>query len=175
GQATGHVLLTPGRVTAAAVTGTASAAGSTASAAASVGSNALAGMSALNSGATTAQVAGLMLGGLGSLTGAARTLTHLPGLRGTALGDAAEQFAEGAATRRVGENLPVIGRVAAPLIGARLLSDRDPAHAEVDERGRMLPRPMLVPAVGDALASWTLPRQTAAANDQENDAMDNAS
>ncbi len=157
GQATGRVFMTPGMVTSAAVTGTTGAVLGTASAVASVGSSALAGMSALHSGATAAQAAGLMLGGSSVLTGAARTLTHLPGLRSTALGSAAEQFSEGAATRRVADNLPVIGRIAGPLIGARLLSDRDPDHAVYDERSRILARPMLVPAVGEALASWTVP------------------
>jgi hypothetical protein len=123
-----------------------------------MGSNALAGMNAMNNGATTAQTAGLMLGGFGSLSGAARTLTHLPGLRGTALGDAAEQFTEGASTRQVARNIPVIGRAAAPLVGAALLSDRDPAKAEYDEYGRLVSRPMLVPAVGEALEGWTLPK-----------------
>lgn len=169
GQATGYVMLTPGSVTSAAVTGTASATAGAVGATASVGSSALAGLSALNSGATAAQTAGLVFGGVGSLTGAARTLTHLPGLRGTALGEAAEQFAEGAATRRVGEHMPVLGRIAAPLIGAKLLSDRDPAHAEYDQRGRMVSRPMLVPAVGEALASWTVPRPANNPPDQAND------
>jgi len=47
-----------------------------------VGSSALAGMTALNS--------------------AARTLAYLPGVRGTPLGEATEQFSEGALTRKVG-------------------------------------------------------------------------
>ncbi|MBK8138434.1 MAG: hypothetical protein IPK52_21920 [Chloroflexi bacterium] len=175
GQATGNVFVTPGAVTSAAVTGTASAAAHTASTAVGVGSSALAGMTALNSGATPAQAAGLMFGGFGSLTGAARTLTHLPGLRDTALGDAAEQFAEGAATRRVTGNLPVIGRVAGPLVGAHLLSDRDPDHAKYSERGRMISRPMLVPAVGEALASWTVPRGTKLSDEAENDERISAS
>jgi hypothetical protein len=99
-----------------------------------------------------------MFGGFNSLSGAARTLTHLPGLRGTALGEAAEQFTEGAATRQVARTIPVIGRAAAPLLGAGLLSDRDPAKAEYDEYGRVVSRPMLVPAVGEALEGWTLPK-----------------
>jgi hypothetical protein len=158
GQVSGGVLLSPGSVTSAAVTGAAAAATGGASLLTSVGSNALAGMSAMNNGATGAQTAGLMLGGFNSLSGAARTLTHLPGVRGTALGDAAEQFTEGAATRQVARTIPVIGRAAAPLVGAALLSDRDPAKAEHDEYGRVIARPMLVPAVGEALESWTLPR-----------------
>jgi hypothetical protein len=158
GQVTGNVLLSPGSVTSAAVTGTAAAATGGASLVTSMGSNALAGMNALNNGATTAQTAGLMFGGFNSLSGAARTLTHLPGLRGTALGEAAEQFTEGAATRQVARNIPVIGRAAAPLVGTALLSDRDPAKAEYDEYGRVVSRPMLVPAVGEALEGWTLPK-----------------
>ncbi len=158
GQVSGNVLLSPGSVTSAAVTGAAAAATGGASLATSMGSNALAGMNALNSGATTAQTAGLMFGGFGSLSNAARTLTHLPGVRGTALGEAAEQFTEGAATRQVARNLPVIGRAAGPLVGVALLSDRDPAKAGYDEYGRLVSRPMLVPAVGEALESWTLPK-----------------
>ena len=158
GQVSGNVLLSPGSVTSAAVTGAAAAATGGASLATSIGSNALAGMNALNNGATTAQTAGLMFGGFNSLSGAARTLTHLPGVRGTALGDAAEQFTEGAATRQVARNLPIIGRAAGPLVGAALLSDRDPAKAEYDGYVRVIARPMLVPAVGEALESWTLPK-----------------
>ncbi len=158
GQVSGNVLLSPGSVTSAAVTGAAAAATGGASLVTSMGSNALAGMNALNNGATTAQTAGLMFGGFNSLSGAARTLTHLPGVRGTALGDAAEQFTEGAATRQVARNIPVIGRAAGPLVGAALLSDRDPAKAEYDEYGRLVARPMLVPAVGEALEGWTLPK-----------------
>ncbi|MCA0454930.1 MAG: DUF4870 domain-containing protein [Chloroflexi bacterium] len=158
GQVSGSVLLSPGSVTSAAVTGATAAATGGASLMTSMGSNALAGMNALNNGATTAQTAGLMFGGFNSLSGAARTLTHLPGLRGTALGEAAEQFTEGAATRQVARNIPVIGRAAAPLVGAALLSDRDPAKAEYDEYGRVVSRPMLVPAVGEALEGWTLPK-----------------
>ncbi|MBE2196714.1 MAG: hypothetical protein IAE83_21265, partial [Anaerolinea sp.] len=40
------------------------------------------------------------------------------------------------------------------VVGAALLTDRDPAHAEVDEYGRSHP-PMLVPAVGRTLAGFT--------------------
>ena len=158
GQVSGNVLLSPGSITSAAVTGATAAATGGASLMTSMGSNALAGMNAMNNGATTAQTAGLMFGGFNSLSGAARTLTHLPGLRGTALGEAAEQFTEGASTRQVARNMPVIGRAAAPLVGAALLSDRDPAKAEYDEYGRLVSRPMLVPAVGDALEGWTLPK-----------------
>jgi len=158
GQVSGNVLLSPGSVTSAAVTGATAAATGGASLMTSMGSNALAGMNALNNGATSAQAAGLIFGGFNSLSGAARTLTHLPGLRGTALGEAAEQFTEGVATRQVARNIPVIGRAAGPLVGAALLSDRDPAKAEYDEYGRVTSRPMLVPAVGEALEGWTLPK-----------------
>ncbi|MEO8608801.1 MAG: hypothetical protein ABI690_13000 [Chloroflexota bacterium] len=158
GQVTGNVLLSPGSVTSAAVTGAAAVATGGATLATSMGSNALAGMNALNNGATPAQAAGLAFGGFQSLSGAARTLTHLPGLRDTALGEAAEQFTEGAVTRQVARNIPVVGRVTGPLVGAMLLSDRDPAQAEYDDYGRVVSRPMLVPAVGEALDSWTLPK-----------------
>lgn len=159
GQVTGNVLLSPGSITSAAVTGTAAVATGGTSLVAGMGSSALAGMNALNNGATTAQTAGLMLGGFDGLSGAARTLTRLPGIQGTALGEAAEQFTEGAATRQVARTMPLVGRAAAPLVGAALLSDRDPAKAEYDDYGRVISRPMLVPAVGDALEKWTLPKR----------------
>jgi hypothetical protein len=158
GQVTGGVLLSPGSLASAAVTGAAAAATGGATLAASMGSNTLAGMTALNNGATPSQAMGVMLGGSQTLSGAARTLAHLPGLRGTALGEAAEQFAEGAVTRQVARHVPVVGRIAGPLVGAALLSDRDPERAEYDEYGRVLARPMLVPAVGEALEGWTLPK-----------------
>jgi hypothetical protein len=115
-------------------------------------------MSALNNGATSAQAAGLMFGGFSTLSGAARTLTHLPGLQGTALGEAAEQFTEGSITRQVAQNLPMVGRIAGPMVGAMLLSDRNPENTDYDKHGRAVSRAMLVPAVGEMLDTWTLPR-----------------
>ena len=165
GQATGGSVLSPG--TAAAITaigaaGAGAAALSTASSlvggAVSIGSNALAGMTALQQGATPAQAAGLAFGDSQPLFGAARTLAYLPGVRGTELGDAAGQYTEGALTRRVAREVPLVGRVTGPLVGAMLLTDRDPDAAETDENGRLLSRPMLVPAVAESLASWTTPQ-----------------
>lgn len=170
GQVSGNVLLTPGSVTSTAAIGATAAATGSTSLMTSMGSNALAGMNALNNGATAAQTAGLMFGGFNSLSGAARTLTHLPGLRGTALGEAAEQFTEGAATRQVAQNIPIIGRAAAPLVGTALLSDRDPEKAEYDEYSRAFSRPMLVPAVGEALEGWTLPKNANRQRRAQNDA-----
>ena len=165
GQATGGVIVSPGAaatVTALGAAGAGAALLSTASSfvagTVSVGSNALAGMSALQQGATPAQAAGLVLGEYQPLVGAARTLAYLPGVRGTDLGDAAGQFAEGALTRRVASSVPLVGRVTGPLVGAMLLTDRDPEAAEYDKQGRVLSRPMLVPAVADSLSKWTLPR-----------------
>ena len=155
GQVTGNVIVSPGS---AALTAATTATGG-AALATSVGSNALAGMSALNNGATSAQAAGLMFGGFSTLSGAARTLTHLPGLRGTALGEAAEQFTEGSITRQVAQHLPLVGRAAGPMVGAMLLSDRDPENTDYDKHGRAVSRAMLVPAVGEMLDTWTLPRQ----------------
>src|SRR5690606_17818107 len=40
-----------------------------------------------------------------------------------------------------------------------LLSNRDPAQAEVNPQGQVVNRPMLVPAVGEGLDSWTIPRR----------------
>lgn len=154
-QVTGGVMVAPGT----AALATAGAGALAAGAAVSVGSNALAGMTALNRGATLAQAAGVTFGGSQALTGAARTLAYLPGARNTALGEAAEQFTEGSVTRQVARNVPMVGRITGPMVGAALLSDRDPAQAEVNPQGQVVNRPMLVPAVGESLDSWTIPRR----------------
>jgi hypothetical protein len=154
-QVTGGVMLNPGTATLAAASAGTLASGTVAT----VGSSALAGMTALNQGATLAQAAGVTFGGSQTLSGAARTLAYLPGARNTPLGDAAEQFSEGSVTRQVARNLPFVGRYTGPMVGAMLLSDRDPAQAEVNAQGQVVNRPMLVPAVGDSLDSWTLPRR----------------
>lgn len=153
GQSTGGVVVSPGQMGQSALSAATLATG----AALGVGSSALAGVSALRQGATPAQAAGLALGGSQTLSGAARTLAYLPGVRQTALGEAAEQFSEGSITREVAGNIPVFGRVAGPIVGAKLLTDRHPDHAEYDEEGRVVNRPMLVPAVGHNLARWTTP------------------
>ncbi len=164
GQVTGSAVLSPGTAAALTAVGAAGAGAAILSSASSlvggvvsVGSNALAGMTALQQGATPAQAAGLAFGESQPLFGAARTLAYLPGVRGTELGDAAEQFTEGALTRRVAGDVPLVGRVTGPLVGAMLLTDRDPDAAETDKHGRILSRPMLVPAVAESLASWTAP------------------
>ena len=177
GQATGGAVISPGTAAVMTTAGVASvgagivtAGASLVGGAVSAGSNALAGMTALQQGATPSQTAGLTLGGVQPLAGAARTLTHIPGLRGTPLGEAAEQFTEGAATRRVARDIPVVGRVAGPLVGEMLLTDRDPDKAEYDKQGRVAWRPMLVPAVGEGLEGWTTPRKrhaTVTADDAE--------
>ncbi len=160
GQVTGGAVITPGT---AAVMTTAGAVGAVAAGAAltgsavSVGSNALAGMTALQQGATPAQAAGITFGGMDSLAGVARSITRLPSLQETPLGAAAEQFVEGAYTRRVARDLPGVGRVAGPLVGAALLTDYDPDHAERDAKGRIVSRPMLIPAVGESLRGWSTP------------------
>jgi hypothetical protein len=143
-QAAGGTILTPAQAGSAAATAGLVAAGG----AVAIGSSSLAGMTAMDMGATRAQTAGLTLGGVTPLTSAARTLAYLPGVRNTALGEAAEQFVEGATTRRV----------AGPVLGMMLLTDRDPGAADYDDKGRVIGRPMLVPAVGDLLDGWTLPR-----------------
>lgn len=168
GQATGGTVISPGTA-AAMTTGVAvGAAGLTAGAGAaglsvmggavSVGSNAMAGATALQSGATPAQAAGLTFGGVQPLADAARNLTRLPSLRGTVIGDVAEQFTEGAVTRRVTREFPVAGRLLGPMVGAKLLTDYDPQKAEYDDKGRLIGRPMLVPAVGAKLEALTYPR-----------------
>lgn len=143
GQASGGVFMTPGEASAMVVGAGAAAVGG----AAVIGSNALSGMNALIQGATPAQAAGLALGGVQQLTSAARSLAYLPAVRNTPLGEAAEQFTEGASTRRV----------AGSFLGTALLTDRDPETATYDRQGRVLERPMLIPAVGDTLSSWTVP------------------
>jgi hypothetical protein len=154
GQATGGVMLSPGT----AAIATAGAGAMATAATVSIGSGAMAGMTALRSGATLSQAAGISFGGSRTLSGAARTLAYLPGVRNTSLGEAAEQFTEGSITRQVARNVPVVGRVAGPMVGTMLLTDRNPDNAEYDEQGRILNRPMLVPAVGQGLENWTVPR-----------------
>src|SRR5213076_541262 len=71
---------------------------------------------------------------------------RLPGLRETALGEAANQFVEGSATRRVGENL--FGSLGGAVVGPSLLTDRNPKHdvAYVDERGQTYWQPSMLNA-----------------------------
>ena len=160
GQATGGAVISPGVAaitTAVGAVGAVGVAGLAAGGAVSIGSNALAGATALQSGATPAQAAGLTFGGVSPLADAARQLIHLPGLRGTVLGDAAEQFTEGAVTRRVAREVPLVGRVLGPTLGVKLLTDYDPDSAEYDDKGRLIHRPMLVPAVGVGLEALAHP------------------
>jgi hypothetical protein len=105
-------------------------------------------------GASWAQAAGVALGESQTLTRAARMVTRLPGLRDSELEEVADHFVEGAATRQVARNVPLVGRVSGPVVGAALLSDRNPDHAYEDEEGR-LRQPMLVPAVGSVLSGLT--------------------
>ncbi len=154
GQASGGVFLSPGQaatsaagmaltVGGAAVTGGAS----LMAGAANMGGAVAGGVQALGNGATWAQAAGVTLGGSKALDGAAYHLARLPGLRDTALGEAANQYVEGASVRQVGDgllgSLPVMGGAARGLggasLGAALLTDRNPDHAEavVDEGGRV--------------------------------------
>jgi hypothetical protein len=137
GQATGGVMVAPGAVAVgAAATGAAVATGG-ASLAMNVGSSALAGISALNNGATASQAAGLMLGGSRSLSAAARTLAYLPGTRNTDIGQRADEFTEGAVLRQVGQSIPLVGGVAGPILAAHMLSDR--SETAKAKRGISLP------------------------------------
>jgi hypothetical protein len=160
GQATGGAVISPGAAAVtvgAAAVGTAALGAAAYSGAVSMGSSAMAGATALRSGATPAQAAGLAFGGVEPIADAARAITRLPALRGTPLGDAAEQFTEGATVRRVARDVPLIGGALGPRIGGQLLSDYDPAKAEYDDKGRVIARPMLVPAVGERLEKMTYP------------------
>src|SRR5258707_2803382 len=149
-KATGGVMVSPG----AAVQTAAAAGAGVASGGMSLAGNALGGASALMGGASWAQAAGITCGGSQTLTGAARMLTRLPGLRDSELEEVADHFVEGAATRQVARNIPGVGRVTGPVVGAALLSDRNPDNAYEDEDGR-LHQPMLVPAVGSVLSGFT--------------------
>lgn len=159
-QVSGGVIASPG----AAAAVTAGAGALAAGAAVSIGSNAMAGMGALNQGATRMQAAGLSFGGTQALSGAMRAIAHTPSLRETPMGDAAEQFLEGASARRIAKTVPKPVQMATGLNlrgGAALLSDRNPENAEYDEKDlRVLGRPMLLPAVGARLEGWTTPQQS---------------
>jgi hypothetical protein len=150
GKATGGTVITVG----AAVQTTVSAGAAVAAGGMSLVGNTLGSASALANGASWAQVAGIAFGGSQMLSGAARTLSRLPGLQETELAEAADHFVEGAMTRRVAQGVPVVGRVSGPVAGALLLTDRNPDHAVEDDEGR-LSQPMLVPAVGRHLAAFT--------------------
>src|SRR5262249_34066034 len=91
GQATGGAIVSTGQATQTIV----GAAASAASLAVTGGTSALGGAGALASGGTWAQAAGVAFGGSRALDGAAFNLARLPGLRDTALGEAANQFVEG--------------------------------------------------------------------------------
>ena len=56
----------------------------------------------------------------------------------------------------------LFGRVTGPMVGAMLLTDRNPDNADYDEQGRMLGRPMLVPAIGEGLERFTVPAGSSA-------------
>jgi len=114
-KATGGVMVSPGAaVQTAAAAGTALATGGM-----SLAGNALGGASALMGGASWAQAAGITFGGSQTLTGAARMLTRLPGLRDSELEEVADHFVEGAATRQVARPVPGIGRVTGPVVARR--------------------------------------------------------
>ncbi|MGQ9851636.1 MAG: hypothetical protein ACUVSU_16465, partial [Aggregatilineaceae bacterium] len=124
GQVTGGVMAAPGVMgLGLAGAGVAATAG-TAALATAVGSSALAGVSAVQQGATVSQTAGVMLGGSRRLQTAARTLAYLPGTRNTDIGRMADEFTEGSVLRQVGQSIPLVGGIAGPALGALMLSDR---------------------------------------------------
>jgi len=137
GQVTGGVMAAPG-VMGLGLTGAGVAAGVGATAAAAnVGSSALAGVSAVQQGATVAQAAGVMLGGSRGLQTAARTLAYLPGTRNTDIGRMADEFTEGSVLRQVGQSIPLVGGVTGPILAAQMLSDR--SEQPKAKRGISLP------------------------------------
>ena len=137
GQVTGGVMAAPGVVGLGLAGAGAAAAAGTAALAANVGSSALAGVSAMQQGATVAQAAGVMLGGSRGLQTAARTLAYLPGTRNTDIGRMADEFTEGSVLRQVGQSIPLVGGVAGPILAAQMLSDR----GEQPKRKRSLSLP----------------------------------
>jgi hypothetical protein len=142
GQASGGVFLSPGQVGASVVNTAVGSGGavlsgglSLASGALSATGSAIGGAELMNRGATLGQSAGVMFGGSKALDGAAFQLARLPGLSNTPLGEAANQYVEGAATRRIGNTalgaIPGVGgalsRLGGAALGAALLTDRSPS------------------------------------------------
>jgi hypothetical protein len=150
GRATGGAIVSTGQA-GQTVVGAAAAA---ASIAVTGGAGAMGGLSALGSGATWAQAAGVAFGGSRALDGAAFSLARLPGLQHTPLGEVANQFVEGSAASRVGHSLlsalpgvgDPMGRVAGPAVGAAFLTDRSRAHEEahLDEHGNLYWQPPML-------------------------------
>jgi hypothetical protein len=137
GQVTGGVMVAPGVAGLGLAGAGAAAAAGTAALTTNVGSSVLAGVSAMQQGATVSQAAGLMLGGSRRLQTAARTLAYLPGTRNTDIGQMADEFTEGAVLRQVGQSIPLVGGVAGPILAAQMLSDR----SEQPKRKRSLSLP----------------------------------
>lgn len=140
GQATNGAMITPsmaGRQVGAAGTGAIGAGLTMAGGAASVVGTMSAGAAALGNGATWAQAAGVAFGGSKALDGAAYQVTRLPSLRKTPLGDAADQYVEGSAVRRIGESLvgtvpymnEAVAQVGGAWLGSSLLTDRSAEYA----------------------------------------------
>jgi len=137
GQVTGGVMAAPGVMGLGLAGAGVAAGGGATAAAANVGSSALAGVSAVQQGATVAQAAGVMLGGSRGLQTAARTLAYLPGTRNTDIGRMADEFTEGSVLRQVGQSIPLVGGVAGPILAAQMLSDR--SEQPKAKRGISLP------------------------------------
>ena len=160
GQGAGQVFVRPGQATTLAAAG-ASYGMSKASGAANLTSSALTGMRAMQQGATRMQAVGMMLGGSQALSGVMRTMARTPGLQGTPIAEAADQFVEGASVRAIAKHIPKPMQMMMGTNlhgGVALLTDRDPSQAEYDAHGQIVSRPMLLPAVGDRLENWTTPR-----------------
>ena len=146
GQGAGKVFVRPGQ-SATLAAGMAGYSAAQAGTIASGASSALTGLGALRQGATPMQAAGLSFGGSAALSGAMRAIARTPGLRDGQMGEAAEQFLEGASARTIAKSVPKAAQWASGLNlrgGVSLLSDR----SEGEET-------MLIPAVGARLESWT--------------------
>jgi hypothetical protein len=170
GSATGNVFITPGAAAGATVGAAGLAGGFMLGGAASVANATLSGVgavaggaNALASGSTWAQAAGVTFGGSPALDGAAFSLARLPGLRNTALGEAAQQYIEGSAAQQIGKTIigavPIVGeplqRVGGASLGAALLTDHNPQHAEahIDPDGNPYwQQPMLRKGAGNVMS-----------------------
>ncbi|MEP7287925.1 MAG: hypothetical protein ABI947_19410, partial [Chloroflexota bacterium] len=188
GNATGNVIVSPGTMAGASANLALAAGGAMVGSVALLGTGIADGVggltggySALANGSTWAQAAGVAMGGTKALDGAAYVLTRLPGLRETSLGEAANQYIEGASVKAVGESITsavpltgsVVKRLAGPSVGSALLTDRNPQHEEayLDEAGNQYwRRSMLRPNIGqlmeNALVGPTWESGTAAKSGQ---------
>src|SRR5262249_14948714 len=96
------------------------------------------------------------------------TLFRLPGVRNTVLGEASDQFLEGAKLQEIGRGL-VGGDLYSPFIGAKLLTNRDPETRAEDGS-----RPLLNTDIGERASVFvSSPRWQGKNGDKAEQAPDN--